>query len=87
MTHAEYEARFADTSARDALSNARAVLEKALAELDHYITRYEDADGLTNKADIVNWTINHLTTYIAMNVRLDTLAGAQAALARANALR
>jgi Zn-dependent protease with chaperone function len=87
MNHAEYQTRYADTIARETMSNARTTMERALAELDRYIARYEQADSLNSKADILNWTINHLATYVTSNVRLDLIARAQAELARADITR
>jgi hypothetical protein len=86
MNLTEHEAKFAQAGAREALGNARATIERALVELDSYIDRYEEAESLTGKADVMNWTLNHLSTYMANNLRLDTLARAQAALVRADAL-
>lgn len=79
MNYANYQAQYAET-------NARAVLERTLVELDRYIERFEQADSLNNKADVLNWTLNHLTTYISCNVRLDLIAQAQAELVRADTM-
>ena len=87
MNPADCLAQHAETQGREALTNARATIERALAELDHYIARYEEVDGLKDKADVLNWTLNHLATYIPNNVRLDLIAGAQAELMRADARR
>lgn len=84
-TQAEYEIEYATSNGRAALANARATLDRAMAELDHYITRFDEADGLRNKADVLNWALNHLATYIPSNVRLDVIATAQTELIRANA--
>lgn len=86
-TEAEYTARYAETSGRDALTNARATMQRALEELDRYIERYEGAERLKDKADVLNWTLGHLATYIPNNVRLDMIAGAQAELIRAVATK
>jgi hypothetical protein len=87
MSPADCEIRLAQTRARGALRNARSTLAGALDKLDGYIERYEQADALTKKADVLNWTISHLATYIAGNVRLDLIADAQAALMRTDALQ
>ncbi|MCM8595166.1 hypothetical protein [Accumulibacter sp.] len=87
MNPAECMAQHAETQGREALTNARATIERALAELDHFIARYEEVDALKHKADVLNWTLNHLATYIPNNVRLDLIAGAQAELMRADARR
>ena len=82
-SHADYEIEYATRSGHDALSNARATLERALAELDRYITRYEDAEDIKDKANVLNWALGHLATYVPNNVRLDMIATAQAELMRA----
>jgi hypothetical protein len=84
-SHADYEIEYATGSGHDALSNARATLERALAELDRYITRYEDAEDIKDKANVLNWALGHLATYVPNNVRLDIIATAQAELMRARA--
>ena len=86
-TEAEYMASYAETSGRDALTNARATLQRALEELDRYIERYDEAEQLKDKANVLNWTLSHLATYIPNNVRLDMIAGAQAELIRAAATK
>jgi hypothetical protein len=87
MNDADYIANHAETQGREALANARATMERALAELDHFIARYEEVEGLKHKANVLNWTLNHLATYVPNNVRLDLIAGAQAELMRADARR
>jgi hypothetical protein len=87
MTAAEYEARYADTSAREAPGNTRATVARTLAELDGYIERYAKAATLTDKADILNWTLHCVATYIPVNARLDAIASAQANLVRARAMQ
>lgn len=87
MNHKEYLVELAQTKGRDALGQARATLERALAELDRYIATYEGAEALECKADVLNWAIGHLTTYVPGNVRLDMIAGAQAELIRAEATK
>ncbi len=86
-TEAQYTSRYAETSGRDALANARATMQRALEELDRYIERYDEAEQLKDKANVLNWTLSHLATYIPNNVRLDMIAGAQAELIRAAATK
>ena len=86
-TEADYNTRYAETSGRDALANARATMQRALEELDRYIARYDEAEQLKDKANVLNWTLSHLATYIPNNVRLDMIAGAQAELIRAAATK
>ena len=84
---AQHASRYAETSGRDALANARATMQRALEELDRYIERYDEAEQLKDKANVLNWTLSHLATYIPNNVRLDMIAGAQAELIRAAATK
>ena len=84
-SQADYEIEYATRSGHDALANARATLERALVELDHYITRYEDAQEIKDKANVLNWALGHLATYVPSNVRLDMIATAQAELVRIRA--
>ncbi len=86
-TEAQYTSRYAETSGRDALANARATMQRALEELDRYIERYDEAEQLKDKANVLNWTLSHLATYVPNNVRLDMIAGAQAELIRAAATK
>lgn len=78
------EAEYATTSGRDALNSAHATLRHALAELDRYIASYDEVENLKDKAKVLNWALNHLATYIPINMRLDRIAGAQAELISAN---
>ncbi|HBO6010696.1 TPA: hypothetical protein ACPWIL_002357 [Pseudomonas aeruginosa] len=91
-SQADYEIEYATRSGHDALANARATLanaratlERALAELDHYIARYEGAEDIKDKANVLNWALGHLATYVPSNVRLDMIATAQAELMRVRA--
>ncbi len=86
-TEFQYTSRYAETSGRDALANARATMQRALEELDRYIERYDEAEQLKDKANVLNWTLSHLATYVPNNVRLDIIAGAQAELIRAAATK
>ena len=81
-TPREFQAHYAETSGRDALANARATMQRALEELD----RYDEAESLKDKANVFNWTLGHLATYVPNNVRLDLIASAQAELVRADTM-
>ena len=48
-TEAQYTSRYAETSGRDALANARATMQRALEELDRYIERYDEAEQLRTR--------------------------------------
>ena len=82
----EYQDNYAETNGREARANARATMQRALEELDRYIARYEEAESLKDKANVRNWTLSHLATYVPNNVRLDLIAGAQAELVRADTM-
>ena len=86
-TEADYIAHYAETSGRDALANALATMQCATEELDRYIARYDELEQLKDKANVLNWALSHLATYIPNNVRLDMIAGAQAELLRATATK
>lgn len=72
--------RLAIEAGTDALEEVRAVLARAMRELDRYTERYEEYSDLGDKARVLNWTINFLTTGILGNCRFDLLADAQSAL-------
>jgi hypothetical protein len=84
-TRAEHETEFAIRSGQEALTNARASMERALSELDRYIARFDETDVIKDKADVLNWALGHLATYVPNNVRLDLIAKAQAELMCADA--
>ncbi len=80
----ELQISYAEQCGRDALAQARSTLERALREIDHYSARFEDAESLRDKADVMNWAINEMACTITPNMRLDMMASAQAELVRAN---
>ena len=85
-TPREFQALHAEHRAREALAQARSTLERALRELDRYTARFDEAESLRDKADVLNWTLRHLATYVPNNVRMDLIAGAQAELVRADTM-
>lgn len=78
----EWQTHIAEQNAADALANARGTLIRALQELDSYIEKFSTADCPTRKAEVLNWTLNHLATGITPNLRLDLIANAQAEFTR-----
>ena len=82
-TLAELEAQYNDQNALDALIAARKTLKSVMCELDRYISRLEEASSPEDKADIMNWALNHLACSIMPNLRLDLIAKAQAQYVRA----
>lgn len=85
-TPREFQAQHAERSAREALAQARSTLERALRELDRYTNRFEEAESLRDKANVMNWALNELACNITPNLRLDLIAGAQAELVRADTM-
>lgn len=75
------KAEMATQAGEDAISNVRNVLERALREIDRYAERYAGFTGLSDKAEVMGWTINYVASGILGNCRLDLLAGAKADLA------
>ena len=78
----DWQIQIAEQNAADALANARGTLIRALQELDSYIEKFGTADSPAQKAELLNWTLNHLATGIAPNPRLDLIANAQALFTR-----
>jgi hypothetical protein len=72
--------KIAEDRASESLESARASLERALREIELYQLKFTQADTFAQKADIMNWVINYLSTGIYPNLRLDQLASAQADL-------
>jgi len=69
-------------NARESLVYARAILERAIHEIDTYIDYLDKADSNSKKAQIMNWTLHYLTCNILPNVRLDLIANAQAVFSK-----
>jgi len=85
-TNNEFQAHYAEQRGREAIAQAKATLERALCELESYGERYEASNSLKDKANVLNWTLSHLATYVPNNVRLDLIASAQAELVRADTM-
>ena len=79
---ADWQIQIAEKNTVDALANARETLARALRELDFYIEKVISADSPARKAELLNWTLNHLVTTITRNLRPDLLANAQAMFTR-----
>jgi hypothetical protein len=79
----QLQAQYNDKNALDALGTARSTLEAAIRELDRYAERLGDANSSFDKADIMNWALNHLACSIMPNLRLELIAKAQAEFLRA----
>ena len=72
--------KLAEDRASEALEAARKTLERALQEVATYQVKLAEAQTPEQKADVVNWTINYLSSGIYPNLRIDQLASAQADL-------
>ncbi len=75
-----YQVALVVESAENRLNVVRLTLMRALEEVGKYQQRFTEESDLAKKADILNWTINYLTTGIYPNLRIDLLATAQANL-------
>ena len=76
----DLETRFALRNGADALQCMREAIERAAQEIARYEEQFQNADGLDQKAKVLNWAINHVCTSIMGNARIDLAAGAQAGL-------
>ena len=76
----ELERRIAIQKGADALKQLRAAFDRASRDLAQYESRYEEVDGLKDKAQVLNWALNLVSTGILPNARLDLTACAQAEL-------
>lgn len=85
-TTREFQTQHAERRAREALAQARSTLERALRELDRYTSRFEEAESLRDKADVMNWTLNELACNITPNLRLGAGDQVQAELVRADTM-
>ena len=72
--------KLAEDRASEAIEAARKTLERALQEVETYQVKLAEAQTPEQKADVVNWTINYLSSGIYPNLRIDQLASAQADL-------
>lgn len=80
-TYREVERQIATAKGSAALETALDALRRAMREIQKYRDDYNDATHPAQKAERLNWAINHLATSVLNNARLDMLANAQAALA------
>ncbi len=76
----ELERRIAIQKGTDALKQLRAAFDRASRDLAQYEARYEQADALQDKAQVLNWALNLVSTGVLPNARLDLIACAQAEL-------
>lgn len=79
---AAYEAKHAREQAVQQMQDAINHLQRTHYEMDRYLERMEEAATHRERAQILNWSINHLVCNIMPNLRIDLLANSQAALAK-----
>lgn len=79
---AAYEAKHAREQAVQQMQEAINHLQRTHYEMDRYLERMEEAATDSERAQILNWSINHLVCNIMPNLRIDLLANSQAALAK-----
>jgi len=79
---AAYEAKHAREQAVQQMQEAINHLQRTHYEMDRYLERMEEAATNRERAQILNWSINHLVCNIMPNLRIDLLANSQAALAK-----
>jgi hypothetical protein len=79
---AAYEAKHAREQAVQKMQEAINHLQRTHYEMDRYLERMEEAATDRERAQILNWSINHLVCNIMPNLRIDLLANSQAALAK-----
>jgi hypothetical protein len=79
---AAYEAKHAREQAVQQMQEAINHLQRTHYEMDRYLERMEEASTDRERAQILNWSINHLVCNIMSNLRIDLLANSQAALAK-----
>jgi hypothetical protein len=79
---AAYEAKHAREQAVQQMQEAINHLQRSHYEMDRYLERMEEAVTDRERAQILNWSINHLVCNIMPNLRIDLLANSQAALAK-----
>ena len=76
----DLETHLALRNGAEALQCMREAIERAAQEIARYEAHFQNADGLDQKAKVLNWAINHVCTSIMGNARIDLAAGAQAEL-------
>jgi methionine aminopeptidase len=79
---AAYEAKHAREQAVQKMQEAINHLQCTHYEMDRYLERMEESATNRERAQILNWSINHLVCNIMPNLRIDLLANSQAALAK-----
>ena len=79
---AAYEAKHAREQAVQQMQDAINHLQRTHYEMDRYLERMEEAATDRERAQILNWSINHLVCNIVPNLRIYLLANSQAALAK-----
>lgn len=74
------EANYAREKATERLQDAISTMQRSAYDLELYAEKLEGAQDDKQRAQIVNWAINHLVCNILPNFRIDLLANSQAEL-------
>ena len=82
-THSEMkaiEANFARERAIERLQESINTLQRSMYDMECYLEKFEAADSDLQRAEVMNWAINHLVCNIHQNLRVELLARSQAEL-------
>jgi len=78
MIHAKVlEAKYIRKQAQERLQYAINTLQKNVYEMELYHERLEASQTDAERADVLNWAINHLVCNIMPKLRIDLLAHSQ----------
>ena len=56
------------------------VLQRAAREIQRYKDRFQESEKLTEKASVLRWAIDHMSSFVLVNARLGSAASASADL-------
>lgn len=76
------EANYIREKATERLQDAINFLQRSVYDLELYAEKLEGAEDDRQRAQVMNWAINHLVCNILPNLRIDLLANSQAELSR-----
>ena len=75
----DFEREMALSGMREVVERAQAILHGAAEEIGHYLSRFEDSvNGVggshSSPSEVASWMINHCTSNILGNLRIDLMA-------------
>ena len=76
------EANYIREKATERLEDAINFLQRSAYDLKLYAEKLEGAEDDRQRAQVMNWAINHLVCNILPNIRIDLLANSQAELSK-----